>query len=305
MRLVGDVGGTNCRLAMASAGGILPGTLRRYNNDEWTQFDEIAADFLSKTQGTPLEIVIAVAGPVHSDVAKLTNRGWTIGAKALSRRFAVSSVHLLNDLTALGHAVPHLNSKDSFSLKQGGSEPSDIAQSLVVGIGTGFNVSPVMQIRDRVICPIAEAGHVSLPHSIAIALEALDVAADAFPTIEHLFSGRGLSKFCQKFTGEMDLTGNTAIKRYGRMDARSVTMAINEFSGFLGLLLRDLSLAYMPLSGIYFAGSVSRAVLAAAPDPCLDAFLQPCSFSKSSFVPLSVIIEDSAALIGCARIRVH
>lgn len=305
MRLVGDVGGTNSRLAMARAGEILPDTLRRYNNDDWTQFDDIAADFLSKTSETPREIVIAVAGPVHGDVATLTNRNWTLGTNALRCRFGVSSAHLLNDLTALGYAVPHLRSKDTVSLKQGAVEPSGIAQSLVVGIGTGFNVSPVLQIEGQTMCPIAEAGHVSLPHSIAIALEALGVAADSFPTVEHLFSGGGLSRFCQSSTGEMDLTGSTAIKRYGAQDANHVTIAINEFSKLLGLLLRELSLEYMPLSGIFFAGSVSRAVLATAPDPCLGAFLQPCSLSRSSFVPLSVITEDSAALLGCARIGTH
>jgi len=57
------------------------------------------------------------------------------------RMFACSHVRMLNDLTALGYAMPYLRAEQLGEISAGAARRSDQRQSLEVGIGTGFNVA--------------------------------------------------------------------------------------------------------------------------------------------------------------------
>lgn len=76
------------------------------------------------------EMVIAVAGPVHVGHAKLTNRKWTIKADKLKQDFACRRVVLLNDLGALGYAVPEFGADHVTKLCGGGSADARYNRSL-------------------------------------------------------------------------------------------------------------------------------------------------------------------------------
>ena len=302
MRLVADVGGTNTRLALSQGGDVLPGSIRSYQNADYDDLDSAVARFLSEApQPRPTEMVIAVAGPVHGDRAELTNRNWQISADSFRDRFGATRVRLLNDLTALGHAVPTLGAHQLRQIAPGSVDRAAMPQSLVVGIGTGFNVSPVLHSAGAVFCPATEAGHVSLPSSVVSALNALGLSADPFPTVEALFSGRGFATFCRQSTGRTDLDGPAAMAAYGSPEADDVTRSIDQYSALAGWLLRDLTLAYLPHDGLYFAGSVARAVLSCAPAACIDILNRPCDILGRSRPPLWIVEDDSAALFGCAQ----
>lgn len=299
-RLVADVGGTNSRLALSHEGVIFYETSESYSNADWANLNTVIDAFLSRDGiGHPSEMVIAVAGPVQGDQALLTNRNWTIEAGNLRQNFGPDHVHILNDLTALGYAVPALSSEQMCNISAGTSRPAGLAQSLVVGIGTGFNVSPVLESTGSVICPAVEAGHVSMPLSVVTKLQEIGFSAAQFPTIETLFSGRGFEAFCRNLTGQAKLEGPAAIAVYGASDAVKITLIIDQYSSLLGHLLRDLSLAYMPSSGIYLAGSVARSVVGVSPGSCIEVLRQPCSIRGHSIPAVWTITDDAAALIGC------
>ena len=301
MRVVADVGGTNSRLAISQAGMVLSGTTRSFANTEWASLEDIIKAYLASQNGAaPTEMVIAVAGPVQGDRAVLTNRNWVVEAGELADQFGFAKVHLFNDLTALGFAVPHLDKDQLQQISQGADQAKPASQSLVIGIGTGFNVSPVLQSGGVVMCPAVEAGHVSMPLGVVRPLQALDLDADRYPTVEDLFSGRGFADFCQQITGDMSLGGHAAMAAYARSDAAATTLAIDEYAALLGHLVRDLSLAYLPSSGIYFAGSVVRSVLGRAPTKFIEIQQAPCRIMGITALPVYVIDDDAAALTGCA-----
>lgn len=303
MRLIADIGGTNARLALSEAGQIVAGSTRSYTNAKWGSLYEVVDDFLSLPQMPALtEVVIALAGPVQGTRAELTNYDWQIGAEALSDLTGAGKVHLLNDLTALGYAVPQLRTDQLTLLREGQPKGGPVQQSLVVGIGTGFNVSPVLQHMNAVICPAVEAGHISMPHSVSTRLPRLGCDPQSFGTIETLFSGRGFAAFCQQLTGQPDMTGPEAIGAYSDPAQPKVTKAVDAYAALLGHLLQDLSLAYMPLGGLYLAGSVARSVLSTARQPCFDTFGAPRSILVHKDTPVWAIADDLAALTGCAKI---
>lgn len=301
IRLVADVGGTNTRLALSQAGAIGNETIENYSNANWDDLYAVIGDFLSRDGiGAPREMVIAFAGPVRGSQALLTNRDWTVDAGKLKREFACNDVHILNDLTALGYAVPVLRAAQMQCVSAGIGKQTGLAQSLVVGIGTGFNVSPVLQISGKVVCPAVEAGHVSMPLNVVEKLREFGFSSEQFPTTETLFSGRGFETFCRQLSGQTSLDGRAAIASYGVLGAEKTTAAIDQYSAVLGHLLRDLSLAYMPSSGIYLAGSVARSVVNVSPSQCIEIFQQPCSIRAGTIPAVWTITDDAAALLGCA-----
>lgn len=302
MRLIADIGGTNSRLALSLSGEISSGTIRSYANKNWDSFYAIISDFLLKESAQQLtEIVLAVAGPVHGNRAKLTNLDWRVDTIQLAEICADVPACLLNDLTALGYSVPALHADQLKLVSAGLTNQSTISQSMVVGIGTGFNISPVLETANAVICPAVEAGHISMPLAVVQNLQRLGFDQADFPTVEALFSGRGFVDFCQKLAGGAAMTGPALIEAYDMSQQAEVTQAIDAYSGLLGHLLRSLSLAYMPSAGVYLAGSVARSVMTKAPQPCVEVFREPAAIVTCNNAPIWMVNDDLAALSGCAN----
>jgi len=301
LRFVADIGGTNARLALSRGGAILPDTVQTYSNDQWDSLDAVIRVYLEDTEAPISEMVIAVAGPVNGISARLTNHDWQIEVSALEALFHCEHIKLLNDLNALGYAAPFLTTDQLRQVSAGQVHGAGTSQSLVVGVGTGFNVSPVLEKAGMLFCPAVEAGHISLPLSIAQELESLGLAKEEFGTIELLFSGRGLTRFCRAMTGNAQINGPEAISAFGEDGAEATTRAIRVYAGLLGRLLGDLSMAYMPTSGIYLAGSVARALMQVASSECIEMLRRPARIGAIIRPPVWIIGNDTAALIGCAR----
>jgi glucokinase len=76
--VVGDIGGTNTRLALAVDGAYRG--VARYRNAEVADLESCLADYLEREalDAGALELVLAVAGPVEGDSVTLTNLDWTL-----------------------------------------------------------------------------------------------------------------------------------------------------------------------------------------------------------------------------------
>ena len=299
MRLVADIGGTNARFALCDSRGVRPDTIRRYRNADWPAFNDVLDFYLKQVPATPTEIVAAVAAPVSGDVAALTNYPWIITAQELMDRCPSAQVHFLNDLTALGYAVPCLGPDQLGCIAAGGACRNAPSQSLVVGIGTGINVSPSVQRFGKTICTAVEAGHMALPHGIAQQLP-----GRAFHTYEDLFSGRGFMAFCRARSWGPPLGGPALMAAYGASGSQHITDAIDDYARLLAQLVRDLALAYLPTSGIYFAGSVARPLLQHARQAFLEVYQAPGPVPLLPDVPIWMITDDAAALHGCAAYQI-
>ena len=298
MRLVADVGGTNARLALSDGGEVQPNTLRSYRNDDWSDFQSVVADFLTHAPAPPQEMVVAVAGPVHGDTARLTNRDWTFDTAQLAAGFGMRRAHLLNDLMAMGYAVPSLSAAQLRLVSHGTAQPG-ARQSLVVGIGTGFNVSPVMRRGGFVGCSNAEMGHVGLPLDLYRFLQiTLPDHADDFPTVEHCFSGRGYALLHAAVTGESDVPA----AQIGQRGAESDLKFLNFYAELLALMTRNLVVGYLPDQGVYFAGGVARNLLdGPARARFCEVMDRPYALSDKLSAPVFSILDDAAALKGCAH----
>lgn len=300
--LLADVGGTNARLAIARNGQIDAATVTRYRGEDYASFDQVVQQFLTEQDQPRITgVCVAVAGPVSGGRAQLTNRDWSMSEDGLARLTDADHVRLINDLTALGYATPALRGDGLDLLRSAPESRARNGQSLVVGLGTGFNVCAVRVLPGGAItCMEAEEGHTHLPANIMHRLHD-DIggqARAAFFSTEETFAGRGLSRLHALRTGtEPVRSEHIAEAAMAGEPAADATYTL--FAELFGLLCRELALRFMPLEGIFLAGSVARS-MAHRMDQFEPAFLRDDYMRDiPENCPIFLIRDDMAALHGC------
>ncbi|MFN4100194.1 MAG: glucokinase [Pararhodobacter sp.] len=301
-QLVADIGGTNTRVALADAGVLRQGSIRKYPNAGRPSLAAILRQYLSET-ATPecTGLCVAVAGPVRDGVARMTNLDWTITAQDLAEVGGTSRVAILNDLQAQGHALKALDPRHVFSLLPG-KPAAEGATQLVVGAGTGFNAAPVHYLPGGTHVAPSECGHIHLPRKGAreAALARHLAETHGIATIEEVLCGRGLVALHHWVTGqELDgraLTAAIATGEPGAMETGQL------YARIMGRSLATLALVHLPYGGIFLIGGVARAM---APHLVAlgmgEAFHEMGRFSPMmEEFPVAMVQDDYAALLGCA-----
>lgn len=304
LSLVADIGGTNTRVALANAATVRVDSVRRYRNAEFDGIGSVIARYLTDSGQDASGIsgvCVAMAGPVHDGVGTLTNLDWRIDKAVLAEVLSAERVAVLNDLQAQGHAIGNIAAGD---LEEVLPQPqvTETAAKLVIGLGTGFNACPVFDTNAGRFVPPSEAGHVSLPTSIAELHPLLEKLKDSggYPSVEEVLSGRGVSHLHAALHGET-VDPADILARIGSGEALACdTGAL--FVKVLGDVAGNLVLTHLPFGGVFLVGGVTRAFA-----PYLEQFDFVGAFrSKGRFsgfmeqFGVSVVSDDYAALTGCA-----
>jgi glucokinase len=179
---------------------------------------------------------------------------------------------------------------------------------LVIGVGTGFNSSPVYETPLGRIVPPSESGHVSLPIRTESDLRLMrDVETiHGFPSVEDVLSGRGLERVYAWLSEEAGRpTEKSAADIVAGCETGSDPLAreaVRVFVRILGSVAGNLALIFLPFGGVYLIGGVMRHVA-----PFLDEFDFAGAFrDKGRFAGfmgnfgVAVVEDDYAALGGAA-----
>lgn len=295
MQLVGDIGGTQARFALAEGGAIRAGSRQVLAGADFATLDAALHHYLAGQGRPPLTaLCLAVAGPVTEGRARLTNRDWTATEAGLRAATGAARAWLVNDMLALGAGAAGARLTRLRAGRPAGG------QSLVVNAGTGFNICPVLRLGGGLACLEAEAGHAALPAPVMAALvAALGAQAAAFHSVEALFSGHGLARLWQAMHG----APGPAPAEIARAETPQARALMDLATRLFGRLLRELALAHLPRAGIYLAGSVAAALAAHDPAALEAAFLSVPEFAAiPDTMPLAVIDDGNAALQGCANL---
>ncbi|MCF2903876.1 glucokinase [Octadecabacter sp. CECT 8868] len=310
LSLVADIGGTNTRCALADGPRVLQDTVRRYSNADFGGLETVLRQYLSDAGDVdPIAACVAVAGPVHNGVATLTNLNWAIDRDTLARATQAETVAILNDLQAQGHALADL---DSSALRPVIERTDDTinfhAARLVVGVGTGFNATPVFDTAMGRFVPPSEAGHANLPIRTEQELRLCHYVSTAhgFPAVEDVVSGRGLERvysFLGQEAGDpRDVRAQDIMAACAAGNDPRAREAVALFIRVLGTVCGNLSLIQLPFGGVYLVGGVARAMAPyLAEFGFADAFRDKGRFAgfMANF-SVHVVEDDYAALSGCA-----
>ncbi len=306
--LLADIGGTNTRVALARQGIVAHDTIRRFANASRSGLPEILSAYLAEMTGTTCAgACVAVAGPVQDGIAEMTNLDWTITPDAIRAATGATTVAILNDLQAQGHALDRLAPGSLRAVLPGAARPRSDTR-LVIGVGTGFNAAPVHRTANGLLVAACESGHVSLPvrTEADLRLARYVEAAHGFAGVEDVLSGRGLEWLYRWVASEAGNPANVAASEVMKHIAAGTDpvaqSAARIFVMLLGRVAGDLALHHLPFGGIYLVGGVARAFT-----PYLASLGFAAAFRDkgrfSAFLddfPVSVIEDDFAALEGCA-----
>ena len=293
-RLLVDLGGTNARLGLADATGLLPDSTRTLPNAAHPSLAALLACYLDDVRAGPIRAICAgVAGPVRADAAQLTNHQWLIEAAELASATGANHVHLINDLQAQAWALDDLSPDALRPLRQGTPDPD--GPRLVLGMGTGCNIAVAHRIAGSLMVPASESGHTTLPD--APEYRALyDDLRKAHPhlPIEAVLSGPGLATLHRHITGET-LTSQEIVA-----NAPAETMML--FTNLLGLVAGNLCLAHMATGGLYLIGGTARAMAPHIGPGFCERFTARGPYAPIlQDIPVMLVTDDTAALRGLNR----
>ncbi|HEX5314870.1 MAG TPA: glucokinase [Gammaproteobacteria bacterium] len=305
--LIGDIGGTNTRLALAAAGEPRWDRLETYRNDDYESLAAVIEEYLGADGSACEAAALAVAGPVRRGVAKLTNRDWTISASTLRERFRWKHCTVVNDFSAVALAIPALRATD---LEQTGGGERDAEEPVaILGPGTGLGVAGLIPGADGGRVLVTEGGHATATAIGERSAAICDRLRRRFGhvSIERIVSGQGMENIYRAI-GELD--GKNVEARSAaeigeaamQGDDPVAAETMEQFFALLGAAAGNLALTYGAFGGVYIAGGIVPRYLP----------LFRCSRFRESFeakgrlsgyvraIPAFVILHEEVELLGLA-----
>lgn len=259
--LMGDIGGTNARLALATAAGT--GRLSRYRVEDFSEPGAAIEAFLAETRSgpRPRRAALAFAGPVAEGRARLTNGRWQVAADELARRFGFEEVLLVNDFAALALALPVLGESDVRPV--GGGRAVEAAPKAVLGPGTGLGLAALIPGPDGAAVLTTEGGHVTMAPADARESRILDRLRERVGHVsaERVISGEGLENLYLAHAEEEGLAvparPDAEIVAHALAgDCAASRAALNTFCAMLGTVAGNAALSLGALGGVYIAGGM-------------------------------------------------
>lgn len=306
-RLIGDIGGTNTRLALIGDGTRWE-RMQIYRNDDFGSLEEVVATYLRGNDAQPDVAAFAVAGPVRAGAATLTNRGgWKIAEAALAERFALEHCRVVNDFSAVALGVPALAARDVE--RHGGGDPDRDAPVAILGPGTGLGVGGLVPGAGGGRVLVTEGGHASVAASDERQDAIVATLRRRFGHVsaERVVSGQGLVNLYRAVAEldggaahDLDAAGIGAAARAGSDAPAAETLA--QFFRFLGAIAGDLALAYGAFGGVYIAGGIVPRYL----DEFGRSGFREAFESKGRMreyvraIPVFVILHEEVELLGLA-----
>ena len=320
--LAADVGGTKTLVCLAQRGEPLSRAAleQTYASRDFPSLDAILENFLSRPPAAALsrEIIAAcfsVAGPVENNATKLTNLGWQIEARALSGRFGVANVKLINDFEAAGLGISGLSDSDLVPLQRGSAR--EHGTRLVVGAGTGLGAGWAEWTGSSYEARASEAGHADFAPRDEIQDQLLAYLRRNFGHVswERVVSGPGLMRIFsflqEKGVGipsremltaskaSVDTTaviGEFGMSRRDPLAVRALDIFVTAYGAFAG----NMALAMLAQGGVYIAGGIAPRILAKLQEGAfMRAFVDKGRFRKLlGSMPVNVVTNPKVCLYG-------
>lgn len=265
--LIGDIGGTNARFALADPKAPGFSDAATLNCADFETAEEAIREFLSASKaGKPAVICLAAAGPVVNQSVRFTNNHWSLSVADLAAEFDTDRVRLLNDFEAAACSVPFLEDADCRAIGLPAAHALGDGDFTVgiIGPGTGLGTGGLCR-RNGQLCPVVgEGGHVGFAPETQLQIEVLAALRERFDRVsaERLVSGPGLENLYWALTRVHGEKGSApsapqifAAAAEGQTRAAE---AVQLFFETLGQVAGNLALLLGASDGVYIAGGIAR-----------------------------------------------
>jgi len=262
--LVGDIGGSTVRLALAerSAKQVQLHHITTWRCANYPGLAEAIEAYLAEIGGArPAAAAIAIAGPVVGDHAGLTNHPWTISIEATRRRLGLAHLAVINDFTAVALSLPMLTTQDVTPVGGGTAEAGK--PMAAIGPGTGLGVSGLVRAGDRWVPVETEGGHATFAPMTERESRVADLLRRRHGHVswERVLSGPGLvslhSALSELDGGPGETLTPAEVTEHGLAGTSAVAKeALAIFCAALGTAAGNLALTLGARGGVFIAGGV-------------------------------------------------
>ena len=304
MRLLVDLGGTNCRCALATEDGknILQ---KDFINKDYSSLIDILTEFDQYSDQHAESAALSIAAPMFNDPVEMTNLPWIISTSKIRKALAISKVYLLNDFAAVAMSLPSLNDSQLCKVKAGQQHAR--APKTLLGPGTGLGVGGLLFAGNHWHPIEGEGGHVTQAGMTEWQHAVLDRLYTQFDHVsaEKVNSGMGLENLYRAVEEieEVDSPSQLSaleITTKALANDRLARSALDLFYDFLAINAGNLVLAFGAKGGVYLAGGILPKICRDLLDSTfVEQFLQKGRFQPYlQEIPIYLVVEPYPAFIG-------
>lgn len=226
--------------------------------------------------------------PVGADgCINLTNTNTLLDPKVLGEAAGVGTAILVNDFSAVAHAIPALSDESLQGMGHGTIRPG--APKLVIGVGTGLGVASLVSTRDGWCVMPGEGGHADLAPVDDEQLQVWEALRRIHGRVsaETVLSGPGLERLYSAITqGKAKKAADIAHRASQDSDPAAVE-TIQLFTRWLGAFAGNLALTLGAEGGVTWRGGLSP----------------PGARSLAQWLSAPRLKKSHHSSIGCARFR--
>lgn len=305
--LVGDIGGTNCRLALVRREDGEPKFVQRAVLPTAGQAGLVEAvrKFLNG-EPMPAHASFAIAGPVAGEAIALTNSHWRFARADVKSALGLTSLVLANDLAAQAEALLHLRPDEIARI--GGGEFEAHGRLAVIGLGTGLGAAAIIRDQsERVTILPTEAGHAGFAAFDALDVEVIEIVRAEMGRVicEHVVSGPGLVRLygalCQVrgYARLPGVQGRDIIERALSRDDQGCVHALARFVLALASVCADIALI-QGAQGVVLVGDLAASLLPELSAPAFRARFEQHGPGRGYFArtPIGVALAKDIGLRG-------
>ena len=312
-----DIGGTHARFAIAEVDKGRVVNLQpesTYKTAEHASL-QLALEAFADEQKEPLprNAAVAIAGPIHGEVLKLTNNPWIIRPSLIPEKLNMDLYTLVNDFGAVAHAVARCDSEHLRHLCGPEIDLPARGAISVVGPGTGLGVAYVLRTADDYHVGETEGGHIDFAPLDPIEDNVLKQLRNRFRRVsaERVVSGPGLNNI-------YGALANLEERTVAQIDDKSLwtaallgsdslaAAALDRFCLSLGAVAGDIALA-QGASGVVIAGGLGLRLADHLPrSGFAQRFVAKGRFERMmSDIPVKLITHPQPGLYGAAAAFAH
>jgi glucokinase len=322
MILAGDIGGTHARLAFfdVSNGGFRLVSAAVFPSREYAGLDQIVSRFVETSNLHPEAACFGVAGPVRDGRVEASNLPWVIESKRLASELKLDHVTLINDLEANAWGISLLETKDVVPLNHVKGTP--VGNQAVISAGTGLGEAGMYWDGTQHQIFACEGGHADFAPRNDLEIDLLRYLSARYEHVscERIVSGPGLVNVFQFLRDTGRGTEPQWLKDQISQGDPAAAISRAALDGSCGLCVQaldlfvsayaaeagNLALKFMAMGGVYLGGGIAPKILGKLSGPLfMNAFTGKGRMQALlEAIPVMVITNDKAALLGAARYAV-
>ncbi|AGI27193.1 Glucokinase [Candidatus Portiera aleyrodidarum] len=264
LSLVGDIGGTNVRLALVSSNQFNLYKIKIFKCINYINIFEVIQKYIDLVDCEyPKYACLAFACPVNYNLIKMTNNSWKITKYELKHKMNLHKLKIINDFTAIALGLPHIQTKDLYQIGYG--KNNNTSNKMLIGPGTGLGIAGLIPNKKVWIPLSGEGGHISFAPLDKFETYIFNWFKKLYNrvSIERILCGQGIVDLYNAHVNYYLKNYKTILKTPDAITTAALTQkdplaykTIMRFCKILGHVTGDIALTLGAKGGVYLCGGI-------------------------------------------------